>query len=170
MHRRSILGMALAGLAMPVVALPLLAPSALAQNAPALDTPLAAVQRVYAPGVKDAQRPYSKKLRGLYAAAITKSRELNEPVSGIDFDPITGSQDADDDFRKTLKYATRPASAGKAVVEVKLKVFKTEPEKTILYDLVLDGRDWKIDDISSPAKGDDGWRLSTQLIAGAKGQ
>lgn len=168
MDRRSILGMALVGFAIPIVSLPLIPPSALAQVA---DTPLAAVRRVYDPKVKDAGRPFSKKLRVLYAAAFKKSKELNEPVAGIDFDPITGSQDSDDDYRQTLKFTARPgATASKAIVEVKLKVFKSEPEKTLLYDLVREGQRWVIDDISNPATGDDGWRLSTLLIAGAKGQ
>lgn len=160
MDRRIVLGAALAAFFSP----------AFAQDKPVLDTPLAAVKMVYDPKVKDDQRPYTKKLRALYAAAMKKSKQLNEPVPGIDFDPMTGSQDWDDDFRNSLKFSTLSGSSDKALVEVKLKVFKTEPEKTILFDVVLDGRDWKIDDISNPAKGDDGWRLSTLLIAGAKGQ
>ena len=159
MDRRLVLTAALAALAAP----------AFAQGAPALDNPLAAVKRVYDPKVKDAQRPYTKKLRALYAAAIKKSKQLNEPVSGLDFDPIISGQDSDDDYRKTLKFSVEPRGAGNAVVVVKLKQFKTEPEVTIFYDVVLDGTEWKIDDISNPAK-EFGWRLSTMLIAGAKGQ
>lgn len=159
MDRRFILGVVFAAFTAP----------AFAQGAPALDTPLAAVKRVYDPKVKDAQRPLTKKLRALYAAAIKKSKQLNEPVSGLDFDPIISGQDSDDDYRKTLKYSVEPRMPGNAVVVVKLKQFKTEPEVTIFYDVVLDGTEWKIDDISNPAK-EFGWRLSTMLIAGAKGQ
>lgn len=136
---------------------------------PVLDNPLAAVKRIYDPKVKEAQRPYSKKLKGLYAAAIKKSKQLNEPVSGLDFDPLTGSQDADDDYRKTLAFSVEPRTPGNAVVVVKLRVFKDQPETTLFYDVTLEGTEWKIDDISNPAKTD-GWRLSTLLIAGAKGQ
>ena len=159
MDRRFILGVALATFAAPVFA----------QGKPALDTPLAAVKMIYDPKVKDTQRPYSKKLRALYNAAIKKSKQVNEPVSGLDFDPIISGQDSDDDFRKTLKYSVEPRGAGKAVVVVKLKQFKTEPEITIFYDIILDGTEWRIDDISNPGK-DHNWRLSTLLIAGAKGQ
>lgn len=159
MDRRLVLTAALAAFAAP----------ALAQGAPALDNPLAAVKRVYDPKVKEAQRPYTKKLRALYAAAIKKSKQLNEPVSGLDFDPIISGQDSDDDYRQTLKFSVEPRTPGNAVVVVKLRQFKTEPEVTIFYDVSLEGTEWKIDDISNPAK-DHGWRLSTLLIAGAKGQ
>lgn len=142
---------------------------AFAQGKPVLDTPLAAVKMIYDPKVKDDQRPLTKKLRALYAAAIKKSKQLNEPVSGLDFDPIISGQDSDDDFRKTLKYSVEPRGAGNAVVVVKFRQFKTEPEITLFYDVTLEGTEWRIDDISNPAK-DHNWRLSTLLIAGAKGQ
>lgn len=157
--RRFILGAALVMLSSP----------AFAQGKPALDTPLAAVKMIYDPKVKDAQRPYSKKLRMLYAAAVKKSKQLNEPVSGLDFDPIISGQDSDDDFRKTLKYSVEPRTPGNAVVVVKFKQFKADPEVSVFYDVILEGNEWKVDDISNPAK-DHNWRLSTLLIAGAKGQ
>lgn len=160
MHRRAFLTSCFFVLAAPAVA---------QTAAPTLDNPLAAVKRVYDPKVKEAQRPYSKKLRGLYAAAIKTSKRLNEPVSGLDFDPLTGSQDADDDYRKSLKFSVEPRTPGNAMVVVKLRVFKGQPETTLFYDVTLEGTEWKIDDISNP-NTKDGWRLSTMLIAGAKGQ
>lgn len=161
MDRRCFLAAATVALATP----------ALAQQpgAALIDNPLAAVKRVYDPRVKDAQRPYSKKLRALYAAAVKKSKQLGEPVSGLDFDPIISGQDSDDDYRKTLKFSVEPRTTGNAVVIVKLRQFKTEPEVTLFYDVTLDGGEWKIDDISNPHK-ESGWRLSTLLIAGAKGE
>lgn len=159
MDRRLVLAAALALCAVP----------AFAQGKPLLDTPLAAVKLVYDPKIKDEQRPYTKKLSALYAAAVKKSKQLNEPVSGLDFDPIISGQDSDDDYRKTLKYSVEPRGAGNAVVVVKFKQFKTEPEITLFYELTLDGKDWKIDDIVNPAK-EFGWRLSKLLEAGAKGQ
>ena len=111
MDRRLVLATALALCAAP----------AFAQGKPALDTPLAAVKLVYDPKTKDAQRPYSKKLSALYAAAVKKSKQLNEAVSGLDFDPIISGQDSDDDFRKTLKYSVEPRGAGNAVVVVKFR-------------------------------------------------
>lgn len=158
MIRRSLLAL-LAGLA---------AAPALAQQAAASD-PTAPVRRVYDPKVKEAQRPYSASLRKAYAAAIKTSRRLNEPVSGLDFDPTTNSQDADDDFRKTLKFAVKSQGPDKAVVEVKLQVFKDSPELTLLYELVTENKAWRINDIVNPAQ-QDGWRLSQLLEAGAKAQ
>lgn len=140
--------------------------TALAQPAP---SPLDPVKRVYDPKVKPEQRPFSARLRRLFAAAQKKSRASGDVVSGLDFDPTTGSQDYDDNFRKSLKYAVEPRGEGKALVVVKLKVFASEPEKTLHYDVVLENGAWKVDDIADPAKTD-GWRWSTLLEAGAKGQ
>lgn len=151
----------------------LLAPSAVPAFAQARTrvyaSPLAAVQAVYDPKIKDAQRPYSKRLRALYAAAVKKSQELNEPVSGLDFDPITNSQDSDNDFRKSLKYTVEPRPNRNALVVVKLRVFKQSPEITLHYEVVPEGEGFAIDDILSPDKTE-GWVLSKLLEAGAKGQ
>jgi hypothetical protein len=160
MNRRIVLAAAFAAASMPVFA----------QGVPVLDNPLAAVKRVYDPAIKDAERPYTKKLRALYAAADKKSKELNEPVSGLDFDPIISGQDSDDDYRKTLEYAVEPRAAGRATVMVKLRQFKTGPVITILYEVTREENEWRIDDIVNPVKGEFGWRLSTMLIAGAKGE
>ncbi|MCZ8182284.1 MAG: DUF3828 domain-containing protein [Beijerinckiaceae bacterium] len=130
--------------------------------------PVAVVRQVYDPKIKDAQRPYSARLRKLYAAAIRTSRRLNEPVSGLDFDPTTNSQDSDDNFRDTLKFAAASPSGGKAVVSVKMRIFKEQPEQTLIFELVQEKNLWRIDDIVNPAQTD-GWRWSKMLEAGAKG-
>lgn len=160
MDRRLVLIAALAVLPFPAVA---------QTTAPVFDTPLAAVKAFYDLAIKDEQRPYSQKLRALFTAAIRKSEETNEPVSGLDFDPTIGAQDSDGQFRKTLQFATIPVAIGKATVEVRLRVFKDQPEITLLYDVIREDGAWKVDDISNPDKND-GWRLSTMLIAGAKGE
>ncbi|MCA0401733.1 MAG: YbjP/YqhG family protein [Proteobacteria bacterium] len=146
------------------VAIGIFAGPALAQQA---SSPLDPVKACYNPKVKPERRPYSKRLAALYRAAQKKAQ--GEVVSGLDFDPTTGSQDFDDDFRKSLKFTVEPRGEGKALVVVKLKVFASEPEKTLHYDVVLEGNAWKVDDIADPAKTD-GWRWSTLLEAGAKGQ
>lgn len=148
-------------------ALALVSAPAFAQQAPA--SPLDAVKRVYDPKVKDAQRPYSARLKRLYAAAQRKSRQINEPVSGLDFDPTTNSQDADDDFRKSLTFSVEPRPGGNALVIVKLKVFKDAAETVLHYEIVPEGQGFAIDDIVNPAKTE-GWRWSKMLEAGAKGQ
>jgi hypothetical protein len=162
--RRSTLAILATGLALPA-----LAQTAPAPGAAAVPDPIATVRRVYDPKVKEPQRPYSQRLRRQYDAAIKTSRRLNEPVSGLDFDPTTNSQDTDDNFRESLRYAVKSQTADKAVVEVKLRVFKDQPELTLLYELVMERKAWRINDIVSPATTD-GWRLSSLLEAGAKGQ
>jgi hypothetical protein len=156
MDRRLILASALGVLTVP----------ALAQTP---SSPVDAVKRVYDPKVKDAQRPYSARLKRLYAAAQKKSRQINEPVSGLDFDPTISAQDSDDDFRKTLRYDEKPATAEKAVIEVHFILFKGQPQTVLTYELVREGNAWMIDDIVNPAKTY-GWRWSKMLEAGAKGQ
>jgi hypothetical protein len=150
-------------------ALTMLAAPAFAQTKNTHDNPLAAVKAFYDPKVKDEQRPYSRRLEALYAAATKKSQELNEPVSGLDFDPTIGGQDSDDDFRKTLEFATIPRAAGKATVEVRLRAFKTEPVMVLFYEVVREDETWRVDDIANP-NANDGWRISALLEAGAKGQ
>lgn len=157
MNRRGFTLSLLAGLA---------AAPAFAQATPA--DPVAVVRQVYDPKVKDAQRPYSARLRKLYAAAIRTSRRLNEPVSGLDFDPTTNSQDSDDNFRETLKFSTESPSAGKARVSVRMRIFKEQPEQTLVFELVQENNAWRIDDIVNPATVD-GWRWSAMLMAGARG-
>jgi hypothetical protein len=164
--RRFTLAWLASGLALPAFAQSAPAP---APSATAVPDPVATVRRAYDPKVKEAQRPYSRRLRRHYDAAIKTSRRLNEPVSGLDFDPMTNSQDADDNFRESLRYAVKSQTADKAVVEVKLRVFKDQPELTLLYELVIENKAWRINDIVSPATTD-GWRLSSLLEAGAKGQ
>lgn len=158
MDRRAFLAAAIAALASPAFA------------QPAGADPLAPVKVFYDPKVTGWEnRPFSKKLRALYNAATKKSNQLKEPVSGIDFDPATGAQDNDDDMLKTIEYAVASRDAAKALVAVTLKVFKDQPETTIHYEMVLEGKDWKVDDIVNPAKTD-GWRWSEMLKLGAKGQ
>ncbi|MCZ8375931.1 MAG: DUF3828 domain-containing protein [Beijerinckiaceae bacterium] len=157
MNRRRVVLALLAGLA---------SGPALAQAGPG--DPVAVVRQVYDPKIKDAQRPYSARLRKLYAAAIRTSRRLNEVVSGLDFDPTTNSQDSDDNFRDTLKFSATNASGGKAVVSVRMRIFKEQPEQTLVFELVQEKNAWRIDDIVNPAPTD-GWRWSKMLEAGAKG-
>lgn len=132
-------------------------------------SPLAAVQAVYDPKVKEAQRPFSAALRKVYAAAQKKSRQLNEVVSGLDFDPTIAAQDNDEDFRTTLKYAVEPRPNRNALVIVKLKVFKDAAETTLHYEVIPEGEGFVIDDIVNPDPKE-GWRWSKLLAAGAKGQ
>jgi hypothetical protein len=145
----------------------------LAQASPpaaAVTDPVATVRIFYDPKLVGwERRPHSKKLLGLYNAALRKSKQLNEPVSGLDFDPATGAQDADEGFQKTLRFTSEPRGADKALVKASMTLFKGQPETVIHFDLVLDGKAWKVDDISNPDPKE-GWRWSTMLVEGAKGK
>ncbi|MCZ8259270.1 MAG: DUF3828 domain-containing protein [Beijerinckiaceae bacterium] len=160
MNRRGFTLALLAGL----VAMP-----AVAQDAPAGPDPVAAVRRVYDPKVKVNQRGYSARLNRLLQAAQRKSRQLNEVVSGLDFDPTINAQDSDDNFRETLKYAVRSQGVDRAVVEARMRISKGAPEQTLVFELVLENKVWRIDDIVNPAQTD-GWRWSKMLEAGARGE
>lgn len=159
-HRRALLALGALTAASPVFA----------QAKPTVyPNPLAAVKAVYDPTIKDAQRPYSKSLRALYAAARKKSRQLKEVVSGLDFDPTISAQDFDDDFRNTLKFSVEPRPGRNAVVVVKLKVFKDAAETRVDYELSPEGEGYVIDDIINPDPKE-GWRWTKLLALGAKGQ
>ncbi len=160
MNRRGFTSALLAGLA---------AMQALAQDASAGSDPVAVVRRVYDPKVKYNQRGYSARLNRLLQAAQRKSRQLNEVVSGLDFDPTINAQDSDDNFRETLRYAVRSQGADRAVVEARMRISKGAPEQTIVFELVLENKVWRIDDIVNPAQTD-GWRWSKLLEAGARGE
>lgn len=143
---------------------------ALAQTAPSAVPPqaLAAVKAFYDPKVKEDRRPLSRRLAGLYKAAIARSRKDNEPVSGLDFGPEIDGQDIDDGYRKTLKFAAPKGNAEKATVEVSFVRFKGEAPVVLTYTIVNENG-WKVDDIAKLGQGD-GWTLSALLERGAKGQ
>lgn len=160
MERRALLTILLAGTAAPALA-----------QAPRVPDPLAAVRASYSTKQLDDPRRYSKRLRALYDAAMKKSKELDQPVAGLDFSPAVSGQDYDDGFRKSLGYRLLDNSGSRAIVEVTLKQFESEPKVTTLrYSLVLEARAWKIDEITNPAPGDDGWVYSDLLKAGAEGK
>ena len=133
----------------------------LAQSA---DSPVDTVKAVYADGSKEVEsKLYSRRLNALYAAADRNSKKLNQPVSGLDFDPATDGQDTEDNYKKTLRYTLSASTDIVAQVRVTLKNFK---RVELIYSLVKEGGAWKVDDIRT-LSARDGWRLSTLLKAGA---
>ncbi len=133
----------------------------LAQSA---DSPVDTVKAMYAEGSKDVEsKLYSKRLNALYAAADRNSKKLNQPVSGMDFDPTTDGQDTEDNYKKTLRYTLSASTDIVAQVRVTLKNFK---RVELIYSLVKEDGAWKVDDIRM-LNARDGWRLSTLLKAGA---
>ena len=159
MNRRSVLAAALVACH---------AGPALAQGANVPPEAMAAVKAFYDPNVKDEQRPLSRRLTGLYKAALDRSRKDESPVSGLDFGPEIDGQDADDDYRTTLVYTQKSGDASKAVVEVSLRQFKGAKPVRLTYSLVNENG-WRVDDIAKIGQKN-GWRWSSLLVLGAKGQ
>lgn len=111
-------------------------------------------------------RLFSKRLATLLGAALKKSNELSEPVSGLDFDFTTNSQDVEKGFRQTLELELVSRDETKARVRVAFRNVKVRQE--LFYDLVHEDKQWRIDEVT--AKGRDGWVLSQLYETGAKGE
>jgi hypothetical protein len=111
--------------------------------------------------------PYSKRLTALHAAASKKSMALAAPVKGLEFEPYLGGQAPDGPGEpRGLKITTRSTEADKALVEV---TFRNGGAVVLNYELVRENGAWRIDDIVNTHQSK-GWRWSTLLIAGAKGE
>ena len=128
--------------------------------------PLSVVRMYYDDKVKEDAIPRSKRLMALYAAAEKKSKEIEGPVSGLDFDVASGGQDAEDNYRRTLRLALVSKTDRAAVVKATFKNFRQREHH---YSLVLEDGRWKVDDIRDVHKKE-GWTLSKLLAAGAKGE
>ena len=108
----------------------------------------------------------SKSLVELWAKADAYTPKGD--VGPIDFDPVTNSQEPD---VKTFKVAATSLEAEKAVIAVTLTGRNTPPRKpadrTVRYDFVRDGTDWKIDDIKSASDGE-AWSIRGMLTDSLK--
>ncbi len=83
-------------------------------------------------------------------------------LCGIDFDPILGAQDFDDDLRFNLRI-TRGSPPQANRFEAHFKLFNEEKaEKTVVFQLVQSKNGWRIDDIIYP---DDNASLRAVLTA-----
>ena len=142
-------------------ALLLLPAPLLAQSA---ENPIDTVKAVYADESREVEsKLYSKRLNALYAAADRNSKKLNQPVSGLDFDPTADGQDTEDNFKKTLRYTLLTSNEQAAQVRANFKNFKPV---ALVYRLVKEDGAWKVDDIRTH-RFRDGWRLSKLLREGA---
>jgi hypothetical protein len=71
-------------------------------------------------------------------------------LCGIDFDPILGSQDLDDNLRFGLRI-TRESPPQANRFEAHFKLFNNEPsEQVVVFQLVSSKSGWRIDDIIYP--------------------
>lgn len=139
---------------------------------PAEPDPLAPV-RLYASLKRDQEgATFSARLLRLYRAAVAKSRQLGEPVSGLDFSPAFDGQDVDEPaYRRSLRLALEPGAGASRQVRATFRPFANSPQPVrVIYTIVREGAGWKIDDIRNTAPGDRAWVYSALLALGAKGQ
>lgn len=140
--------------------------AALAQAAApaARPDPLRVLRAIYAnPGKTRSPEPFSRRLAGLAEAARKRSRELDEPVAGLDFDYAVNGQDHDPGLARTVRYEI--LQQGPASAEVKV-AFRNGGPQELRYDLVLENGRWLIDDVRSLTR-DNAWTLSALLREGA---
>lgn len=129
-------------------------------------TPEAVVKQIYSgktPATKGIDIISNKKLRAKYltkelGAAIQKdedqSAKANE-VGALDFDPVSDSQDP---MIKDLKIEPLPAEGDKA--QVKVSFNRGDPQRDeLFYDLVKEGGQWRVYDISKKGSAEDAWSL-----------
>jgi hypothetical protein len=143
----------------------LFAAVALAQTAV---TPLQLVQSFYAPNFDEERMPLSARLADVLKRAQAKSKELDEPVAGLDFSWTMGAQDADDGWEKTSRFAVLKSDANRAVVQTTIRLFAKEPVREIHYLLEHEQGRWVVGDIVY--LGPDRTTLAQLLERGAKGE
>lgn len=155
-----------------VLAAALLAPTlaqAQARRERMENDPLGVVRWVYngqPMAIEQYGKVFSRRLGGLLEAALKASSDRGEPVSGIDVDFTTNSQDVEDGFQKTLTLELLASTPGTARVRASFRNFKVQQE--LVYDLVNEDKRWRIDDVT--AKGRGGWVLSKLYEKGARGE
>jgi len=94
---------------------------------------------------------FSPELTKLFLKNAQLERDCPEgDLCGIEFDPILGSQDFDDDLRFDLRITqATPAQAGR--FEAHFKLFNEEKaEQIVVFQLVQLKSGWRIDDIIYP--------------------
>jgi len=148
---------------------------------PAASDPVAIVTAIYtraAKGKGDGGGAFvieNKAARANYLSkslvALCAKADAHTPkgdVGPIDFDPVTNSQEPD---VKSFKVVAEKLEADKAVIAVTLTGRNTPPPKptdrTVRYDLVRDGAEWKIDDIKGASDGEP-WSIRDMLAASLK--
>ena len=117
---------------------------------------------------KQAKARYlSKSLIGLWAKADAHTPKGD--VGPIDFDPVTNSQDPD---VKSFKVEAETLETDKALIAVTLTAHGTPrkaEDQVIRYELVREGKDWKIDDIKGASEAEP-WSIRAMLTDSLKNQ
>jgi Protein of unknown function (DUF3828) len=107
----------------------------------------------------------SKSLIALWAKADAHTPKGD--VGPIDFDPVTNSQDPD---VKSFKVDTEKLEADKALITVTMTGHgdqRKAEDRVIRYELVREGKDWKIDDIKGASDGEP-WSIRAMLTDSLK--
>ena len=108
----------------------------------------------------------SKSLVALWAKADAHTPKGD--VGPVDFDPVTNSQEPD---VKSFKVATEKQEADKATLAVTIEgrnaPARKPGDRTIRYEFVREGAEWKIDDIKSASDGEP-WSIRAMLTDSQK--
>ena len=150
-------------------------------QAPAANDPAAIVTAIYTRAAsgkgedggafiidsKAAKAKYlSKSLVALWAKA--DARTPKGDVGPIDFDPVTNSQEPD---VKSFKVTAEKQEADKATLAVTIEgrnaPARKPADRTIRYEFVRDGTEWKIDDIKGASDGEP-WSIRGMLADSLK--
>ena len=147
---------------------------------PAPSDPLAIVNAIYARVIKGkgnggggfvienkaAKAKYlSKSLIKLWAAADAHTPKGD--VGPVDFDPVTNSQQPDIKSFDTEAEKLEPTKAVIAVTITSRTPLVRPADKIIRYSFVLEGKQWKIDDISGTSDGE-AWSIRDMLTDSLK--
>lgn len=149
----------------------------LPRSAPAADDPAGVLTAIYTRvakgkgdsggnflvGNKAARAKYlSKSFAGLWARADARTRKGD--IDPVGFDPITNSQDPD---VKSFKIVAEKQEADKALIATTLDSHQSgwpnPADRTIRYDFVREGGQWKIDDIRGAVDGKP-WSVRAILV------
>jgi hypothetical protein len=107
----------------------------------------------------------SKSLIALWAKADAHTPKGD--VGPIDFDPVTNSQDPD---VKSFKVEAEKLEADKALIAVTMTghgAQRKAADQIVRYELVREGKDWKIDDIKGASDGEP-WSIRAMLADSLK--
>ena len=127
--------------------------------------PLGPLQYIYSNIDKGREsEPFSDSLNALYEAAAKRSEQLQEPVSGLDFDYAVNGQDFEEGLAASVEYEIMSQDANRAEVRVTFKNFEMQE---LRYFLIVKSGNWLVDELVSKTPGYE-WTYSELLKDGAK--
>lgn len=94
------------------------------------------------------QAPWSNSLKTQLIAMMARSQQINEPI--LDFDPLIGAQD----YQLSNLNVTTDGMVENSHAAVRAAFDNAGAHAEIVYDLVWEGEQWKVDNIRG-----DGWDL-----------